>query len=178
MPGIDPIELFQHMEWADALVWRNALALPAARDDAVLRERLYHTHVVQWTYLQMWCGVPLRYREESSFEDLEAIHAWVRDYYGQAAEQLEQVDAESLGREVEFPWAEQLIERFGRARMATLAETIVQVVSHTSYHRGQINTRLRELGGEPPLTDFIAWIWMGRPAASWSDAAANDSGQN
>jgi hypothetical protein len=32
------------------------------------------------------------------------------------------------------------------------------------YHRGQVATRLRERGGEPPLTDFIAWIWMHRPA--------------
>jgi hypothetical protein len=28
----------------------------------------------------------------------------------------------------------------------------------------QVNTRIRELGGTPPLVDFIAWIWAGKPA--------------
>ncbi len=50
---------------------------------------------------------------------------------------------------------------------ATLAETVLQITSHTTYHRGQVNMRLRELGAEPPLTDFIAWIWLGRPEAEW-----------
>ena len=35
------------------------------------------------------------------------------------------------------------------------------------YHRGQNATRLRELGGEPPLTDFVAWLWKGRPDGKW-----------
>ena len=32
---------------------------------------------------------------------------------------------------------------------------------------GQINARLREIGGEPPLVDYIAWIWLGRPTVNW-----------
>jgi uncharacterized damage-inducible protein DinB len=44
---------------------------------------------------------------------------------------------------------------------------------HSSYHRGQVAQRLRELGEEPPLSDFIAWIWMDRPGADWGgDEAA------
>jgi len=39
---------------------------------------------------------------------------------------------------------------------------------HSTHHRGQVNARLRELGGEPPLADFIVWLWWGRPAASWT----------
>jgi len=37
-------------------------------------------------------------------------------------------------------------------------------LQHTTCHRGQVATRLRERGAEPPLTEFIAWIWMRRPA--------------
>ena len=43
----------------------------------------------------------------------------------------------------------------------------MQVALHSTYHRGQINARIRELGGEPPLTDFIAWVWAGKPQPSW-----------
>ena len=40
---------------------------------------------------------------------------------------------------------------------------------HSTYHRGQVNVRLRELGGEPQLVDFIAWVWEGKPRAVWDD---------
>jgi len=25
-----------------------------------------------------------------------------------------------------------------------------------------------EVGGEPPTSDFIAWVWMNRPEPDWS----------
>jgi uncharacterized damage-inducible protein DinB len=159
------------MEWADSLVWESVLELPEAQSDTSIRERLCHTHVVQWAYLQIWAGEPLDMRDASSFEGLPAIRAWVRDYYRRAAEYFDAVDANALEQQVQFPWAQQLVERWGTAHPATLAETILQITSHTTYHRGQINTRLRELGGEPPLTDFIAWIWMGKPAPTWEEPA-------
>jgi uncharacterized damage-inducible protein DinB len=38
---------------------------------------------------------------------------------------------------------------------------------HSHFHRGQNATRLRELGGEPPTTDYIFWLWKGRPKPVW-----------
>jgi uncharacterized damage-inducible protein DinB len=35
------------------------------------------------------------------------------------------------------------------------------------YHRGQVNTRIREVGGEPAAVDFINWIWLGKPDPEW-----------
>ena len=49
------------------------------------------------------------------------------------------------------------------------AESLVQVAMHTTYHRGQVATQIRALGGEPPLTDFVAWIWIGKPEPSWPE---------
>lgn len=160
-------DLVRQMEWADALVWRSALALPAAVSDALVRDRLYHVHTVQWAYLQIWRGDPVEIPEPSSFDDLGALRAWARGYYRSVPGYLDALEPGDLGREVQFPWAGQLVERWGEVHPATLAQTIVQVASHSTYHRGQVNTRLRELGGEPPLTDFIAWIWRGRPEPEW-----------
>jgi uncharacterized damage-inducible protein DinB len=162
-------ELMRHMEWADAQVWRSVLTLPQAESDKRVRDCLYHLHVVQWAYLQIWRDETPDVPDVSSFEDLPAIHSWGREYYRQVAEQLDGLSVNALDRQVRFPWAEQLVERFGGPAPATLAETILQITSHTTYHRGQINMRLRELGAEPPLTDFIAWIWMGKPGAEWEE---------
>ncbi len=170
-----PLELrglVRHMEWADALIWESVLALPQAHSDTRMRECLHHLHLVQWAYLQIWREEPTDLPEVSTFQDLPAIHAWVREYYSQAPVYLDSLGAETLERQVTFPWADQLVERFGSAKSATLAETILQITSHTAYHRGQVNTRLRELGGDPPLVDFIAWIWMGKPGAEWGDPPA------
>ena len=43
----------------------------------------------------------------------------------------------------------------------------MQAAMHSHYHRGQNATRLRELGGVPPMTDFIVWLHKGQPAANW-----------
>jgi uncharacterized damage-inducible protein DinB len=43
----------------------------------------------------------------------------------------------------------------------------MQISLHSTYHRGQIATRMRELGAEPAATDFILWVFLDKPAASW-----------
>jgi uncharacterized damage-inducible protein DinB len=70
---------------------------------------------------------------------------------------------------VTLPFRESIEARFGRCAPTTLEETALQVVFHTTHHRGQICARLRELGGEPPTPDFLAWVWLGRPQAAWPE---------
>ena len=33
------------------------------------------------------------------------------------------------------------------------------VVNHSTYHRGQVASKLKRLGVEPPVTDFIFWAF-------------------
>jgi len=49
----------------------------------------------------------------------------------------------------------------------SIGEALTQAAMHSHYHRGQNATRLRELGGEPPMTDYIVWLWKGRPQPAW-----------
>ena len=48
--------------------------------------------------------------------------------------------------------------------------TVLQVISHSTHHRAQANTRLRMVGAEPPMVDYIAWLWRGRPKPEWPAA--------
>jgi len=58
------------------------------------------------------------------------------------------------------------VRRLGRGAMApTIGDTVVQVVTHSVNHRRRVNTRLRELGCEPPLTEYTVWVWRGKPTA-------------
>ncbi len=159
--------LLRHMEWADAVVWQTVLALRDAQQDPRLLDRLHHVHVVQWVYLQVWRGEPIRVPELGTFADLLALSAWARPYYARLHEFSRHLKDDALSQRLDVPWASEVVKRLGSAGPATLGESVLQVVLHSTYHRGQIATRIRELGGEPPLTDFIAWAWKERPDPEW-----------
>lgn len=157
-----------HMEWADALTWRSIRNLPGAQADARLRYLLHHMHIVQEVYLQAWQGDPFVVTELKSYPDLSSLLDWATPYYPAVREFVEAVDETRFDKPVEFPWANMIKEQFGTVTPATFAESAWQVFSHTTYHRGQVATRVREIGGEPPTVDYLVWVWQGRPAAVWS----------
>ena len=160
-------DLFGHMEWADAEVWRVARALPNAFDDERLMRLFMHLHAVQHAFFGMWHDTPADPEHLYAKRTPDELLAFARSYYPRAAELIAASESR-LGDTVHMPWLAQFEQQLGRSlNQPTLADTFVQVPMHSAYHRGQINTRIRELGGEPPLVDYIAWIWFGRPAAEW-----------
>ena len=159
-------ELFRHMEWADETVWRAVLSHPAAASDTRLRELLTHLHVVQRAFLNVWTSQPMTFPTPADLPDVAAVHRWSQPYYADLAAYLECLGEASLSSMIQMPWLAEFERRLGRHfDTPTLADTMFQVTSHSTYHRGQVNVRLREVGGEPPLVDYIAWVWFGRPAA-------------
>ena len=150
-------DLFRHMEWADAQVLRAALAAPG---DGFVRERLVHIHTVQRSFLDVWRGGT---DETPEIADFQALREFARET--NAAIQAFLNSGPDLDRKPPIVWR----ERSGApaAHPATVRDMMLQVVTHSSYHRGQVNTRLREIGGTPPLTDFVVWVWKGKPGAEW-----------
>lgn len=160
-------DLFRHMEWADATVWRAVLRSGPAKLDSVVKDRLHHTHMVQRAFLNVWRELP-HTRDAGSELSLEDLAAWGREYHVLASEYLATLTEAGLDQPVVLPWARFLTSHLGsEPAVPSLGETVLQVAAHSTYHRGQINARLRELGEEPPLTDFIAWIWFGKPPSEW-----------
>jgi uncharacterized damage-inducible protein DinB len=163
-------DLYRHMEWADAAVWASVLASEGGRTDTKLREYFHHLHVVQRAFLRVWRGEP-RETLYPTFDDAQSLMLWGRHYYGEAFAHLGTLSDKQMSEPMPVPWAGMVERRLGRVPEATtIGETALQVALHSLYHRGQINARLREVGGEPPLVDYIAWVWLGRPAAEWPSA--------
>jgi uncharacterized damage-inducible protein DinB len=163
-------DLYRHMEWADSVVWAAVRATPAAETDPRLKILLQHLHMVQQAFLGVWTERPAGLRTADDFACLGDVEAWARPYYAEAHAFLAQQEDEALAAAQPLPWAALLVSHLGRVPcQTTRGETMLQVASHSTYHRGQINVRIRELGGEPPLVDYIAWLWLGRPAAVWPE---------
>lgn len=160
--------LYRHMEWADATTWRAIAATAGAGDDKTVRERMIHIHGVQHAYMAIWRGEEPSVPVASKFADAEAIRDWGRQFYGEFFDYLRGLDETKLDEPFEIPWTKRIEQQFGRSlAAATHRDTLLQLPMHSHYHRGQVNTRLRELGATPPLVDYIAWAWFGKPAAEW-----------
>jgi uncharacterized damage-inducible protein DinB len=156
-------ELYEHQEWADAEHWRAIEAHPAALADKAIRERLFHIHLVQHGFL--WVTDPQRaefaFKKPEDFPSMADLKSYARQGLDELNERLRTTDQGRMEEIIEVPW-------FKPPARISVRHALTQAAMHSHYHRGQNATRLRELGGEPPMTDFIVWLKNGQPAPRWS----------
>jgi uncharacterized damage-inducible protein DinB len=155
-------ELYAHQAWADAKHWRAFAAHPAALADQAIRERQLHIHLVQHGFLWI-TGLRTAAFDLKKLEDFPAMGD-LKSYGRQGLE-----DLSSIVKNATSDWLEEVIEIiwFKPSLKISRRHALTQAAMHSHYHRGQNATRLRELGGVPPATDFIEWLRHGRPAARW-----------
>ncbi len=173
------LDLYRHMEWADAAVWTAVLAAGDGPSDPKIRGYLYHLHLVQRAFLRAWRGES-RDTAYPTFDEAPGLMLWGQTYYAEAFQHLGTLNNEQLSEPWPLPsqWASIVANQFGREPdVTTLGETALQVALHSTYHRGQINARLRAIGGEPPTVDYIGWLFLGRPVAVWPKIPADPPNQ-
>jgi uncharacterized damage-inducible protein DinB len=152
-------DLCGHQAWADAEHWRVIGTHAPAREDETIRKRLHHIHFVQRAFL--WTvgdrSTTFQMTTPEDFTSFEALRAYAREYRDEVRRFLGSVAESRLAETISIPW-------FRDPPLSiTVTEALTQCAMHSHYHRGQNATRVRELGGEPPLTDLIVWYWKGRP---------------
>ena len=152
-----------HQAWADAEHWRAIEAYRPAADDAAIHARLHHIHMVQrafaWAVGDRASALPLSTPED--FTSIAQLKAYARGSHDEIDRFIADVTDARLDSLIVMPW-------FGDPPLSISAtEALTQCAMHSHHHRGQNATRLRELGGEPPMTDLIVWYWKNRPAPAW-----------
>lgn len=161
-------DLFRHMEWADAELWRALQAHPAAFEDQKLFNVLQHLHVVQRAFHLMWTGGAIDPAALYAKKDAATMLAEAREWYATLHEYLANFDDAREHDTMHMPSLPMMEQQLGRSlHHPTFGESFLQVAMHSSYHRGQLNMRLREAGGEPPNVDYVLWVWFGKPAPNW-----------
>jgi len=161
-------ELSNHMFWADGIVWEVVLKQPERENHTKLKELLYHIHSVQNAYLNIWFNQPIKYQDITEFQSLNEIAKWGLVFHKKYKIFINDLNEKRLEGIIKIPWAKHLNEKLGKpAGPSSLTQQILQVVLHSTYHRAQVNKIIREIGGEPPLTDFIFWIWTEKPEGKW-----------
>jgi uncharacterized damage-inducible protein DinB len=155
------IDLYRHQAWADARHLNAIAAHPVAGSDETIRNRLQHVYTVQQFFLWMTSDRGGTFVPPPAPADLHGFITLVRQYHEEAVPFVERLPDMRLADPVENPFAPSDAPRL------KVAQALTQCAMHSHYHRGQNATRLRELGGEPPLTDLIVWYWSGCEQPHW-----------
>lgn len=161
MPYLE--ELYGHQQWADAEHWRAFSEMPAALDDKAIKDRLFHIHYVQHAFA--WIVGPrssqFSQKKVEDFPDASALKGYAQEGLAELDRILRTTTPDQMEQIIVIPW-------FNPPAKISRRQALTQAAMHSHYHRGQNATRFRELGGVPPMTDFIVWIKNGQPAAQWS----------
>lgn len=161
-------ELINHMHWADAKIWTTVLSIPEAEEDNKLKKILHHYQLSKYAFYYTRSGLEQEYPELDTFKTLDNMAQWAAEYPKLMQTYMAGLKESDLSDMIKTPPYDRLEKILGQKPVdANLAETFLQVVVHCSHHRGQVNSRIRELNNEPPLVDFIAWVWLGKPDAVW-----------
>lgn len=156
-------DLYRHQSWADAEHWRLITAYDKARDDETIRTRLHHIHVVQHAF--RWITgdrqSPPQFTKAEDFPTFDALREYARSYHAGVEPWFSSLTDDRLSTSIDVPFFKD------PPLTITVAEALMQCAMHSQHHRGQNAARLRELGGAPENTDYIVWLWKGRPAPVW-----------
>jgi uncharacterized damage-inducible protein DinB len=154
-------DLYTHQAWADAEHWKALEAHPAALEDDTIRKRLHHLYEAQRAFLFISRKIKLDRHDYGIIYDMPVLKDLTKCNHEEAAEFLNNATDEQLNDVVTIPWFKD------PPISITIEQALTQTALHSHYHRGQNAARLRELGGNPPLTDFILWLWKEKPEPEW-----------
>ena len=168
-------ELAEYNNWADSVIWKSVLANTKSKENEKIKSLLFHLHETQRAFYYLWIQEPLDLSKLGKIlSDVNEI-AQMGEYVDAGALKfVRELKSERLEEIIKIPWDVYMEKYLGKKPgAATLADTILQAINHSVYHRAQVNKALREMDVDPPMLDYIAWVWLEKPEADWSSVRSN-----
>ncbi|MGQ0560863.1 MAG: DinB family protein [Gemmatimonadota bacterium] len=159
--NVDEIRtLYSYNEWATTRLLEATVALSApdlARDLGTshrsVKGTLVHVLWAEWIWLERWRGVsPKHVFADDDYPDLDAIASRVSEVARDQREFIAALTDDHLLARLSYE------NLYGERWEYTLGQMMHHVVNHSSYHRGQVVTLLRQMGHSPPPTDFLVFF--------------------
>ncbi len=153
-------ELFAYSAWANALVFDAAGALSpeqiahsVASSFPSILATLAHIVGAEWVWLRRWLGdSPSGFPEWVAKPELAGLRSRLAEVEGQRERFVAELSDVDLERVVSYRTLK------GQPFSDPLVGLMRHVVNHSTYHRGQVVTQLRQLGAKPPTTDLIVFM--------------------
>jgi len=152
-------ELYDYNRWADqrmlsaaAKIDSEKFARAMGNSFSSVRDTLAHILGGEWIWLERWQGrfpnALLNAEEFPSVQSLASRWEIVQEEYAGFVDAL---TPQRLGEDLAY------LNRAGQRFSYPLWQQMVHVVNHSTYHRGQVTTLLRQLGAEPAVTDLLEY---------------------
>jgi uncharacterized damage-inducible protein DinB len=118
-----------------------------------VRDTLAHLYAAEWIWYRRWVGEsPTALPPADRFPDSASVAAAWREIEAQIRAYFEPLDDRALTRVIEYT------STAGVPGASVLWHMLQHVVNHSTYHRGQVTTMIRQLGAAPPRAmDLIAF---------------------
>ena len=147
--------LFEYNDWANRSLVDAAARLSAelfvrelGASFGSVRGTLLHIVVGEWRWLQFWLNRPYeRDFPPAEYPTADALERFRVDVVEARRPFVADLNEDDLRR-----------PRLVRGRERPLVDTLQHLLSHSTYHRGQVATLLRQLGQTPPTTDFLVFL--------------------
>jgi len=152
-------ELYRYHAWANRRILDAVSALTPEQFVVTIpssfpsvRDTLVHVLWSEWIWLQRWQGSsPRMVFEPRDFPEAAALSARWAEHQAEQTAFVGALTADLLARAVRY------VNTRGETWEYELWKQMLHVVNHSSYHRGQVITMLRQLGAPPPTTDFLVF---------------------
>ncbi len=153
------VDLYEYNRWAHERTLESAAELSAEQYGRAaggsfpsVRATLEHVLAAEVVWLSRWEGHSLGeapdYGGSTDIKSLERI--W-HSFWKRQSAFLGSLADEELARPVVIR------TRSGIETVQSLSDTLVHVVNHASYHRGQAASLVRQVGGKPNGTDYFLY---------------------
>jgi uncharacterized damage-inducible protein DinB len=152
-------QLYDYNRWANRRILTVASILasddfirPMGNSFSSVRDTLAHILSAEWIWLERWRGrSPKALLDAATFPTVQSLKSrWELVEHDQT-QFIEALAPQRLDEELAY------INQKGRHYSYPLWQQMVHVVNHSSYHRGQVTTLLRQLGREAISTDFLEY---------------------
>lgn len=155
----DVQDLYRYDEWANRRLIAaaqnlspDALARDLGGSFRTLRDVLAHIIAAEWIWLERWRGVsPAAIPDWAATGNLTVLMERLAEVESTRARFLDELSEPALSSEIAFRYIN------GTAGSHRLSDLLTHVVNHSTYHRGQAATMLRQVGATPPSTDFVVF---------------------
>jgi uncharacterized damage-inducible protein DinB len=157
-------QMFEYVRWADNQMLAAARSVP---DEGYYKEQgisigsihklLVHCMAVEWLWLSRWRNeTPARVENQDDYPNRDSVlqrwplvHSAITDFLGTQT-------PKSLARDVQYRNLK------GELFSLPLADLMLHLIDHATYHRGQLNTMIKKAGGQTANVSYQVYSMQKR----------------
>jgi len=150
-------ELYDYNTWAngktlDSLepVPNEAFVAPMGGSFASIRDTMVHILGAEWIWWQRCIGErPKGLLDAAAFPDVKSLRERWREIDDGYQNVIKSAD---LDESITY------VNRHGNQYTYSIGKILLHNANHSTYHRGQVVTLLRQIGAKPAVTDYLVFI--------------------